>query len=100
MGQHRRRRANAVAARRGSLGLASYGPVLLACFVNCTLIRQHRVPESRATAPLPPKAVEVGGSRATGPGAYRCAARALGFAIAPPGIEPVSRVLPLPDGRE
>ena len=35
-----------------------------------------------------------------GPGAYRCAARALGFAIAPPGIEPVSRVLPLPDGRE
>ena len=72
----------------------------VACFVNCTLIRQHRVPESRATAPLPPKAVEVGGSRATGPGAYRCAARALGFAIAPPGIEPVSRVLPLPDGRE
>ena len=57
----------------------------VACFVNCTLIWQHRVPESRATAPLPPKAVEVGGSRARGPGAYRCAARALCFAIAPAG---------------
>ena len=51
------------------------------------------------TAPLPPKAVEVGGSRARGPGAYRCAARALCFAIAPAGDR--TRVPGFyPDGRE